>query len=101
MSDVLSVLFAAREAVSRGWCQGTFRDSEGRVCAVGAIRRAAGGDESAVAPGITVNRALDTFIEANDIPWLVSSWNDAPNRTQNDVVAAFDRAIELAQSEGR
>jgi hypothetical protein len=28
-------------------------------------------------------------------------WNDAPERTQADVLAAFDRAIELAEQEAR
>lgn len=31
----------------------------------------------------------------------LGEWNDAPERTQAQVVAAFSRAIELAISEGR
>jgi hypothetical protein len=31
----------------------------------------------------------------------VANWNDAPERTQAEVLAAFDRAIELAEQEAR
>jgi hypothetical protein len=30
----------------------------------------------------------------------IEAWNDAPERTHAEVMAAFDRAIELAEAEG-
>jgi hypothetical protein len=50
---------------------------------------------------------VQIFARANNIrpssdgsfEWPVANWNDAPERTHADVMAAFDRAIALAESE--
>lgn len=42
--------------------------------------------------------ALNLFSIANSISGFVSLWNDKPERTLPDVLAALDKAIELARS---
>lgn len=61
-------------------------DYEGAVrwCAVGAI-------------GYVGQELIDTaFREFLPEGWILENWNDAPERTHAEVLAAFDRAIELA-----
>jgi len=42
------------------------------------------------------------FRRAMDAPGMsIIDWNDAPERTKEDVLAAFDRAIALAEGESR
>ena len=41
--------------------------------------------------------AKRAFIEAIGTGWI-GAWNDAPERTHTDVLAAFDRAIAIAES---
>lgn len=87
------------------WTQGAFaRTAKGRPiglrdgaaacwCAVGAIERVVGG---AI---FTADRAF-AFAQRS----LQSAWapfNDAPNRTQAEVVAALRKAADLARSEGQ
>jgi hypothetical protein len=44
---------------------------------------------------------LNAFRAANDIhaDQSITDWNDAPERTQAEVLAAFDKAIALAESD--
>ena len=104
--QVIDALVRARGLVERGWCQGWFaRDADGyevaavspqacRFCALGAIRH-----------------ATNVFVEGDNCIRLVLraggnealgdlfTWNDAPERTQADVLALYDRAIALAREE--
>lgn len=105
--EVLAVLYAARGRVARlnGWCQRSIEDNDGRVCVVGALaRRWHSGvlvarepmyrpavEYLALALGLDPSRA-----DSGDV---LVCWNDAPERTQADVVALYDRAIELREAD--
>lgn len=56
-------------------------------CAGGAIEKAAPGSFDKLAKFIMM---------ANGLRWILTAWNDAPERTHAEVLAAFSRAIELA-----
>ena len=79
-------LIAARAAiVACGWAQGCYRNTRGQVCALGAIEAATGrmgaeGEPAAAALTLAVGGRL-------------AAWNDAPGRTVEEVLSAFDRAI--------
>lgn len=70
------VLLDAADLIDeRGWCQNTFEDDHGRICA----RRA-------------ISMACDHFNDGSAIslavyPYGVCDFNDAPGRTQAEVVA--------------
>lgn len=99
----VDVLRAARALIEKGWTQYDFARNSGGwgvdewhhsaacFCSWGALNRAG------------IDLECNT---ASAIHWLRSAtvgpiavWNDAPGRTQAEVLAAFDKAIELAQSE--
>jgi hypothetical protein len=89
------ILIAAREKVAHGWCQREFVSDDGKLCPLGAINRL-GVDRDAAQ---NAKHALATAIVGP--PHVHSSgtvmqWNDAKGRTQAEVLAAFDKAIELA-----
>lgn len=88
---VLRALRKARELVALGWTQGgvgILRDCTGEPvawCAFQALRKAL-----TEAPALGwVCRWFCAVNQIYDIP----NWNDAPDRTQQDVIEAFDRAI--------
>ena len=112
--DVVAVLQRAKEKVAAGWCQGPLGvDSEGRphqhflpflhlsstdsitrVCAAGAIYCAIYWPiDSCVVRWEDAAKYLRQAIGGLEIP----EWNDAPERTQADVLDAFDRAIRVAK----
>jgi hypothetical protein len=79
------------------WIQGSFSDRCGGHCAAGAILEVLGNDE-----GDARHAVFDALFRA--IPRVNSStalwvWNDRQRRTQAEVLAAFDKAIELAEAE--
>ncbi|MDI3261174.1 MAG: hypothetical protein QJR02_15925 [Sinobacteraceae bacterium] len=102
---IVTVLTRARDLVARpgGWTQEEgARDDMGRpvpvfspdacsFCSMGAIARAC--EDRHFEKGWDI---LRTALGGR----LVAPWNDAPERTQAEVVAAFDRAIELAREAG-
>ncbi len=48
------------------------------------------------------NPAIKLFCEANDIEDMnVAGWNDDPDRTHDEVMSGFDRAINLAEIRGK
>ena len=91
-ADVREVLVRARAEVEREWCKWP-EIYDGGTCAYLAIVDN-GTDEDA-----TVREdAVDVFAAAigtRDI----TLWNDAPERTQAEVLAAFDKAIALCEQE--
>lgn len=107
--EVLEVLTKAREAIDEPhkWSQGAFfRNDKGVVvggldkatcfCAVGAI-------QSVVKlPSVLSRAALRTLargIGKEAKPLYITTWNDRAERTYDDVIAAFDRAIEIAKED--
>lgn len=94
--DVTEVLKAARERIAKGWTQGmsTREDDHGTEiawCASGAIKHAV--DEEGCV-GCVARRGLEQSIGGGSI----AGWNDAEGRTQAEVLAAFDKAIALAEA---
>jgi hypothetical protein len=86
---------AAELLGERGWCQGEIEDGDGRMCAVGAIRRAASEvmhTRHSWSESVALNRLRGQVRtrEMHSIP----RWNDAPERTAEDVILAMKRAAE-------
>ena len=107
-TQVDELLRAARERLAFGWTQGTtLQTLEGeptsdpaeaaRFCVLGAFAHAS---HALGADARTYRRALQRLSEAVDpeadrsAPEVVLPvWNDAEERTQGDVLAAFDAAL--------
>ena len=105
--EVLEVLTKAREAISEPhkWTQGAyFRSDKGmsvvdlddatRFCSVGAIQSVA---KLPSAISLAALRTLARGIGRGTKPRYIAAWNDNPVRTHEDVIDAFDRAIEIAK----
>lgn len=99
-TNTIDILKRARALVERGWCQGTYsRDERGVAslsksqdcswCSVGALDTAAGSDSDKY---LAAYDELATAITPGGDVGVVK-WNDAPGRTQAEVLAMFDRAI--------
>jgi hypothetical protein len=91
------LLGAAQNLRELGHCKGQFQNDAGCVCAVGAIRLAASGsvyhsNESATEATRILRRVVGHHGEFGTIP----EWNDDPERTPEEVIAAFEKAAELA-----
>ena len=102
------ILTDARALVARGWCQtDDARDARGRqvppaspaACCwslLGAIVASSGGPER-----LSDRRTLADVAKASLAVGLATGeeslrdWNDAPGRTSDEVVAAFDDALAL------
>lgn len=92
---VSQVLSEAADLLEKpgAWGQDDYNPHDGCFCALGAIRVVGRykGDDNAPA----------TFLgDCIGEPW-VCDWNDDPERTQTEVVAAFRRASALAKEQGR
>src|SRR5437667_4681375 len=95
------ILFGARELVHEGWCQGVdARDARGERCApwnrdartwsvLGALVASEGDDPDVRAHSSAsvaeLGHAVSLLAEAADTSSL-QVWNDAPGRTQEDVL---------------
>lgn len=103
MSEVEKLLRKAKARIRRGWCQlADARDKDGvwtwptrptarAWCAYGALIQAYPADaDSENAAFNLMCRAIRTR--------SITRWNDKKGRTKTQVLAAFDRAILLAQT---
>ncbi len=93
---------AARLLLEKGWCQGTYARRRGKdiwygdasadsFCVSGAIMRAEGDEDSGDARDLLDIACGEFRVD----------YNDAPERTRDDVVTAIDAAYILAlQEEG-
>ena len=82
--NVVEILRAAREMP---WCQNTFRREDGACCPLAAMSDG----------GSAAGRAAVEFLRiAADCKYILK-WNDSPGRTHDEVLAAYDRAIALAE----
>ena len=100
---VVEALRGAKSLVANGWIKHwPAQTATGRrvdykapdacsFCAAAATARASGGMSTPV-----YKRAM-RLLEAAAEGWVLSDWNDAPDRTQSDVLALFDKAIALAE----
>lgn len=105
--DTLAVLHAARELVAAGWCQGALArnrygreverrsPSASRFCAAGALYQI-----GAWFPPSTEDAAFHALAQTLGVERArLALWNDDPARTQAEVVAAFDAAIQRLEQE--
>lgn len=105
MTTVPTLLREARELIAQGWTQHAFaRDAQGEICAAseavatcwcirGAVRRVCLTGESSESPlWGKVLHTLSTTLGRGGL----AEWNDAPERTKEEVLSLFDRAIEKA-----
>jgi hypothetical protein len=90
LTDVQRVLLRAAEIIEeRGWCRAAYIEN-GRLCAVGAIATAAEGNAFSLAP--RVERAIRSFNDFIGGSVRIEAWNDAPGRTQSEIVNALRSA---------
>lgn len=94
----VEILEAARGKIAQGWCQGMARlyneDCKPiAYCCLSALYDADSSDR-----GYDQTRGiLPRAIGSN----AIIGWNDSPSRTKEEVLEAFDRAIEIARGEER
>lgn len=104
-----SALKQARALIKKGWTKGAFegdyrynlktgRSEPGAFCTIGAIRHVDGPAEQQAKS--LIRRAVKELFYPSRKTVLreheVYRFNDGKKRTKDDVLAAFDRAIELA-----
>ncbi len=87
---------AARIVRERGLAVAQFEDARGRVCTAGALRIASWGSVcfspgSSAAEYLEDREALGAVV---DISAGVFEWNDHPDRTAEEVAAAFEAAAD-------
>jgi hypothetical protein len=96
MNAVADKLRQARALVERGWMQGDYADADCECfCALGAIQMAVCGEPDNDF-SLRTRPLEQLFQQALGVKSIVN-WNDANGRTQAEVLAAFDKAIELAE----
>ena len=85
LSPTIEALLKARALIETSWCQGF--GYEGRVCAVEALWKVDGAQSS----------GLGFLVKALPAPWTaLMYYNDDKATTKADILALYDRAIDLA-----
>lgn len=98
--QVLTTLLRARDYVAQGWIQDKMYatdESTGHVCycAEGALMRAVTDvHQDQGVPFFALQQLAYHRLERQVNGHTIWRWNDHPDRTQEQVVAAFDRAID-------
>ncbi len=107
-AEVLRLLVLAREYVAGGWTQGAFARTVYGIacgeespeatcfCTWGAVRRARNFTGFEDFKGRGAVTALWQIINEDRLPddhESIPTWNDVPGRTQEQVLAVFDKAI--------
>jgi hypothetical protein len=87
----------ARDRLEKGWCQYTFSDSDGHVCAAAALGRAMPAGQLAA-----YIHARDAVIRAAKEQGFGSliGFNDCPTTTKQDVLDLFDKVIISLEEKG-
>lgn len=86
------------------WTQGAFgRDANGEPCGLSQLERAVcyclvGATDAAASDDLNLSCAADDALSALLGERSVSTWNDAPERTQAEVVAKLREAADLART---
>jgi len=81
-----ALLLADEYLNQRGWCQFSFEDNQGRVCALGSIRKVT----SSPAERLLATKRLADHLRIN--PHSIADWNNAAGRTKEQVQAALRAA---------
>jgi hypothetical protein len=100
-NEVADLLDGAADIIERdGWCQGAF-ESNGAVCALGALNKAAGSDPNC---GITRNPVGQAVFQllTKRTGGNILVWNDRHERTEQEVLDLFRVAAkhERATTDG-
>ncbi len=95
-NDVAETLDKARALIEAGWAQHHY-EINGCYCALGAIEAAAGRDWRQAAE-VVAPLAAAIGRPAGDGDREIGGWNDAPERTQAEVIQAFKEAAALARA---
>lgn len=92
-SPVIEKLRLGRALIeARGLCRGIPKDPNGPLCAIWGITKS-----SYVNGDGTMDQAINYLAKAiPDNRLAIATWNDLPDTTKDDVIAAYDRAIDLA-----
>ncbi len=95
----VDVLVQARELIAAGGLAKLNFEQRGAYCTLGAIRRIIGPIESFWYSDTRPGRYLRAAIAENgyDRSLGIPSWNDAPSRTKEEVLAVYDTAIKNAR----
>lgn len=99
MKTTKEILIEARKLIEHGWCQGSLaktiygesvdeqHPSARYFCTAGAIYKAEPNNTRA-------ELIIDEIEEEFKGTWsFISKWNDSPDRTKEDVLVLFDKAI--------
>lgn len=108
---VSEILRAGKAAIeTRGWCQGdeaSIFGKDGRCCAATALMAVSlWGDANGLDKPYPIefpgNEAMRLLKRAAGIRETdpIAAWNDAPERTVDEVLAAYDKAIVAADALG-
>lgn len=99
-SQVAADLVAAAAYIERyGWIQGKTGSPGGPVCAAGALRAIASAPAWNPVTEEQLQRYSDSWDAATDyLGRALPNWNDEPERTQAEVVAALRAASEAVAS---
>ena len=81
LSPVTQALIKGKRRIEAGWCQHAGR-ARGMVCAAVAI------GDAPIESVLLFQRAIGTL--------HIADWNDAPGRTKEEVLAAYDLAISAS-----
>ena len=102
LAEVLEGLENARDRLRKGWLQGTYAkdargfESLGWLPSAEVAWDATGACRAAVGPGHWL-QLQEVVRKSLGVPSL-HEWNDAPERTQDEVVEAFTTAIKETQT---
>ena len=100
-TQIVSILKHARERVARRWVQNKAEDPLGGVCSAQAIQYGVL-DVFGVTDREQIENAGQQLLvaarEQTGLVWFnIPQWNDAEQRTQQDVLDTFDYAIKTAE----
>lgn len=99
MTPCEALLTAASFIQQRGWCQGRFTRGDGALCALGALQKATIFDPNAKHAASAYTAATELLsrhlgFKDGDVGCSVPGWNDDPERTKEEVVAALQSAAK-------
>jgi hypothetical protein len=84
--ETRQALLRAKGTLANGWCQGDYRDGQGRYCVLGAL--------DYEVPSKAGKKAIDALNEALGGHISLGTWNDMPGRTVEDVIGFIDRVLQ-------
>jgi tellurite resistance protein len=86
---------AKREIIERGWCQGEEENPIGQVCMIGAFKLADDRCEPSAKFALATAIKRDFNADEHDAEEIITSYNDEITRRRYQVLAKFDKAIDL------